>query len=88
MVQGNGTCLLYTSTAEAVKEARRIREDMGKGLVQIAVIVGTAGDPQDVEKQAGILREAGAEVLFSNRAATELVARIIKERGGARPCLR
>ncbi|MFY9196103.1 MAG: acyl-CoA synthetase FdrA [Bacillota bacterium] len=75
-------------TAEAVKEARRIREDMGKGLVQIAVIVGTAGDPQDVEKQAGILREAGAEVLFSNRAATELVARIIKERGGARPCLR
>ncbi len=32
--------------AEAVKEARKIRKDMGgQGLVQIAVIVGTMRDP-------------------------------------------
>lgn len=74
--------------ADAVREARRIRKDMGQGLAQIAVVVGTAGDPQGLEKQAAVLREAGAEVLFSNRAAGDLAARIIKAQGGTRPCLR
>ena len=74
--------------AEAVREAGRIRKDMGQGLVQIAVIVGTAGDPQGLEKQEAALQEAGAQVLSSNRAAADLVARIIKAQGGARPCLR
>ena len=74
--------------AEAVREAGRIRKDMGQGLVQIAVIVGTAGDPQGLEKQEAALQEAGAQVHTSNRAAADMVARIIKAQGGARPCLR
>lgn len=74
--------------AEAVREAGRIRKDMGQGLAQIAVMVGTAGDPQGLEKQAAVLSEAGAEVLSSNRAAADLVSRIIKAQGGTRQCLR
>ena len=71
--------------AEAMKEALRIRKDMGQGLVQIAVLVGTTGDPQGLEEQEAILRDAGAIVLCSNRAAGDLVARIIKAQGGKRP---
>ncbi len=74
--------------AEAVKEARKIRKDMGQGLVQIAVIVGTMRDPQGLEEQEAILRDAGAIVLSSNRAAGNLVAGLIKAEGGKKPCLR
>jgi len=72
--------------AEAVKEAARIRTDMGQELLQIAVIVGTRGDPQGLKEQEAALQDAGAVVLSSNRAAGDLVARIINAQGGKKPC--
>lgn len=74
--------------AEAVKEALRIRKDMGQELLQIAVIVGTRGDPQGLREQEAALQDAGAVVLSSNRAAGDLVARIINAQGGKKPCSR
>lgn len=72
--------------AEAVKEASRIRKDMKQGLIQIAVVVGTSGDPQGLDGQIAVLRDAGAIVLTSNRAGGELVARIRKAEGGIGLC--
>ena len=68
--------------AEAVREAVKIRKGMGQGLLQIAVVIGTEGDPQGLNEQEAALRDAGAIVLSSNRAAGDLVAGIIKAQGG------
>ncbi|MBE3581872.1 MAG: acyl-CoA synthetase FdrA [Thermoanaerobacteraceae bacterium] len=65
-------------TAEAVREAARIARQAGRQLIQIAVLVGTEGDPQGLREQEKVLREAGATVLYSNYAAAQLVARLIQ----------
>ena len=55
---------------------------MGQELLQIAVIVGTRGGSQGLKEQEAALQDAGAVVLSSNRAAGDLVARIINAQGG------
>ncbi|MGE5586923.1 MAG: acyl-CoA synthetase FdrA [Clostridia bacterium] len=64
--------------AEAVREAAEIARREKRPLVQIAVLVGTAGDPQGLAQQERVLRDAGATVLSSNRAAAKLVALLLE----------
>ncbi|MDI7246823.1 MAG: acyl-CoA synthetase FdrA [Bacillota bacterium] len=63
--------------AEAVREAAEIARRGGRALVQIAVVVGTSGDPQGLAGQEKALRDAGAVVLSSNYAAARLVALLL-----------
>jgi len=51
------------------------------GAAAVASLCGTASDPQDRERQARALVEAGASVLLSNAAAARLAARLS---GGSR----
>ncbi|MGB9662350.1 MAG: acyl-CoA synthetase FdrA [Moorellaceae bacterium] len=64
--------------AQAVREADALARESGRELIQVAVLVGTEGDPQDLRKQERVLREAGATVLYSNYAAAQLVAKMIR----------
>lgn len=64
--------------AEAVREAGALARQAGRELIQVAVLVGTEGDPQDLSRQERVLREAGAMVLYSNYAAAQLVAKMIR----------
>ncbi|MDK2930183.1 MAG: FdrA protein [Bacillota bacterium] len=64
--------------AEAVREAAEIARRERRTLVQIAVLVGTSGDPQGLARQEKVLRDAGATVLSSNQAAAKLVALLLK----------
>jgi len=64
--------------APAIREAHERAALDGRDLAVVVSIVGTAGDPQGLLRQAGALREAGASVHRSNadaaRNAVELVA--------------
>jgi FdrA protein len=50
------------------------------GVVVLASVCGTAGDPQGLARQTAQLREAGAIVAPSNAQAARLAALIVKER--------
>lgn len=77
--------------AEAIREADENARREGRPLVHIAVLVGTSGDPQGLAQQEKTLRDAGAVVLSSNRAAVELALRLLgagsDEAGGKPPRL-
>ena len=50
-----------------------------RGDVSVVVsLCGTAGDPQDRERQARALRDAGASVLLSNAAAARLAVSLVE----------
>jgi FdrA protein len=51
--------------------------DIGKPVV--AAVVGTAADPQDLERQVRVLAEAGAEVHLSNARATRRAVELTQE---------
>ncbi|MCR4402126.1 MAG: acyl-CoA synthetase FdrA [Firmicutes bacterium] len=74
--------------AEAVREAAELAAREKRPLIQIAVLVGTSGDPQGLSRQEKVLRDAGATVLSSNRAAARLVALMLeraRDRAGEAP---
>jgi FdrA protein len=65
--------------APAVRAARATAAGAGRGLAVVVSLCGTAGDPQDRERQALALRDAGASVLLSNAAAARLAVSLLEE---------
>jgi FdrA protein len=63
-----------TPVAEAVAEARRTAEADGRRLEFVASVCGTARDPQGLERQRTILREAGIVLADTNAAAARFAA--------------
>lgn len=59
----------------------------GRELAVVVALCGTAGDPQDRERQAGALAGAGARVYLSNAAAARAAADLVRasRSGPARP---
>ena len=60
--------------APAISEAQRVAADRGRSLACIAVLIGTTGDPQGLEKQRAALTAAGAVVVSSNVQACAIAA--------------
>ena len=65
--------------AEAIVAEKKRAEDEGRHLAVIATICGSDMDPQDFEKQAQILKDAGVILLDTNSKASELAIEIIRE---------
>jgi FdrA protein len=55
--------------AEAVRVARAAASADGRDLVVTGSVCGTAGDPQDIEAQRTLLREAGVVLFLTNAGA-------------------
>jgi succinyl-CoA synthetase alpha subunit len=62
--------------AAAIALARR-DQPVDRSAIFIASLCGTKGDPQSLERQESILKEAGVIVAGSNAAATRLAANVI-----------
>jgi FdrA protein len=63
--------------AAAILEARARAAADGRALAVVAAVVGTAGDPQGLDRQAAALRAAGAAVLPSSAQAARLAALLL-----------
>jgi FdrA protein len=64
------------STAEAIRDARRIAADDDRHIAFVASVCGTEADPQQLSRQEAILREAGVLVLPDNASAARLAGLI------------
>ena len=64
--------------APAIRDAHAVAGAAGRDLAVVVALVGSAGDPQGLDRQAEALCAAGASVHLSNaaaaRKAVELVA--------------
>lgn len=60
--------------APVLREAIATAASRGRRLDAVVSLTGTSGDPQGRDAQAAALAEAGATVLLSNAAATQLAA--------------
>jgi FdrA protein len=65
-----------TPVAEAVAEARRTAERGGRELSFVASVCGTARDPQGIDRQRSILREAGVVLAETNAGAARIAGGI------------
>ncbi len=65
--------------ADAIRKACATAESDGRHLPVIVSITGTSGDPQDLDRCAEILADAGAEVYLSNAAATRRAVSLLSE---------
>jgi FdrA protein len=65
------------SLAPAVRAARATAAADGRDLAVVVSLCGTAGDPQDRDRQAAALCDAGATVLLSNAAAARLAVSLV-----------
>ncbi len=68
--------------AGPIREAKKLAADSGRHLAVICSITGTEKDPQSRKKVEEQLREAGAVVMETNSAGSELTLEIIRIRGG------
>lgn len=64
--------------ARAVEAAQRRAAERGRALAVVASVVGTARDPQGLERQIVTLESAGVEVLSSNSEAARFAALILR----------
>ncbi|MBL6946997.1 MAG: acyl-CoA synthetase FdrA [Rhodospirillales bacterium] len=64
--------------AEAFTRARKSAEAAGRNLIGVVSVVGTKGDPQDVDGQIAQLVDAGMYLLPSNAEATRFAAMVVK----------
>jgi FdrA protein len=64
--------------APAIARARATAQADGRYLAIFCVVVGTDEDPQGMETQIAMLREAGAEVETSNDAAVRRAGRLLR----------
>jgi FdrA protein len=55
-----------------------------RGPAVVVTLVGTAGDPQDLSRQAAALCDAGAAVFASNAAAARYAVECVRSAGSAR----
>ncbi len=60
--------------APAILEAQRLASADGRTLVCVVALIGTAGDPQDLDKQRAALATVGAIVVSSNLQAATIAA--------------
>lgn len=65
-----------------IREAKKLAADGGRHLTVICSITGTHNDPQSRKQVEKELRDAGAIVMETNAAASELTVGIVKIRGG------
>jgi len=65
---------------DAIVEARQMAQKRGGHLTVVASICGTEDDPQDLNLQARMLREAGACVFQSNARAAAFCSELLKRR--------
>lgn len=63
-----------TPLAEAVRTARAAAVADGRELLVVGAVCGTAGDPQGIDRQRAVLRDAGVELHPSHAAAVRSVA--------------
>jgi len=63
---------------EAILEARENVKKRGGSLTVVASVCGTDGDPQDLELQSKLLKEAGTIVFRSNAKATAFCCELLK----------
>ena len=66
------------SLAAAASEAQRIALDNGRQLACLAFILGTSGDPQNLEAQAAQLQAAGIHLLSTNADAARFAAMLVR----------
>jgi len=66
--------------ADAIRTAKRTATDAGRYLSVVVSVCGTADDPQGLENQEEILREAGAIVFASNLQASSFARDILLQR--------
>jgi FdrA protein len=64
--------------APAILAARERAADDGRDLAVVVSLCGSAGDPQDRDRQAGALRSAGAAVFLSNAAAARHAVSLLR----------
>lgn len=72
-----------TPVAEAVSNGRKRAEESGRNVIVVASVCGTAADPQGLQAQEDILREAGIRVLPSNEAAVRFALSAVASRAPA-----
>ena len=60
--------------APAILEAQRMASGDGRALVCVVALIGTVGDPQDLDKQRAALAAVGAVVVPSNLKAATIAA--------------
>jgi hypothetical protein len=65
--------------ATSIVEARAIAERDGRAITFIGSVCGTDGDPQGLDGQVAMLREAGAILLPSNARAVEAALGLVAE---------
>jgi FdrA protein len=70
--------------ASAIVDARRTAASAGRGFVAVASVVGTAGDPQNLDRQVATLEASGVELLPSNAQAARFAALLVKPELAAR----
>lgn len=58
------------TAAPAIRDAIAAAREAGRDLAVVVACVGTQGDPQQLDRQAAALADAGAEVFLSNAQAT------------------
>jgi FdrA protein len=63
-----------TPLAQAVRTARATAAADGRDLLVVGSVCGTTGDPQGLEAQRAILRDAGVRLFASNAAAARFAA--------------
>lgn len=67
--------------APAIAQARQVAQLGGRNLVFVGSVCGTQGDPQRLDQQEAVLREAGMLLVESNAQAARLAAAIIRRKG-------
>jgi hypothetical protein len=55
----------------------------GRALAVVVSLIGSAGDPQDTGRQAGVLRGAGGSVYLSNAEAARAAVSLAHDSSGA-----
>ena len=63
---------------DAILEARQIMKSRSGHLTVVASVCGTDGDPQDLETQIKLLKEAGVIVFHSNARAASFCCELLK----------
>lgn len=63
---------------DAIIEAKQIARKHGGNLIVVASICGTDGDPQDVNLQSKLLKEAGVMVFNSNAKSAAFCCELLK----------
>ena len=61
----------------AIRQARQLAREGGRELAVVASLTGTADDPQNIQRQAQALEQAGVTLCQSNAAAARLVAKMV-----------